>query len=429
VSRMRVLRVWDMKLSRWGQRITSQSGISRLMEDLGDGLGRADDVFMLGGGNPAHIPEVEKYFRAVMIRMLESPGRFERAVGDYDPPQGDKAFIALVAELLRGEFGWDITSRNVALTNGSQSAFFILFNAFAGPCEDGSVRRILLPLAPEYIGYADVGLSDDLFVATQPEIEHLDKHVFKYHVNFEQTEMTEEVGAICVSRPTNPTGNVLTHFELQKLNELASARKIPLIIDGAYGAPFPNIVFTNAEPIWNENIILCMSLSKLGLPATRTGIVVANEEVIRLVSEMNAVTSLAPGSLGAAIGAELIRDRQLIRLSREVIMPFYYKKVMRTVEQLLVELGDVDFHIHKPEGAFFLWLWLRGLPITDVQLYEALKKRGVVVVPGRYFFPGLKKSWRHKWECIRLSYAQDEEAVAAGLRIVAEEVKRAYEDG
>jgi len=418
-----------MRLSKLGQRVASKSGISQLMADLGDALGRAGDVFMLGGGNPAHIPEVEDYFRAAMARLLESPGQFERAVGDYGPPQGNKAFIAAVADLLRGEFGWDITSRNVALTNGSQSAFFILFNVFGGAYEDGSIRRILLPLAPEYIGYSDVGLTDDLFVASRPDIEHLDKHMFKYHVNFEQINVTDELGAICVSRPTNPTGNLLTYSELKKLSELASAHKIPLIIDGAYGAPFPHIVFTDTEPLWNEDIILCMSLSKLGLPATRTGIVVANEQVIRLVSEMNAVMSLAPGSLGAALGTQLVRDGQLMRLSREVIMPFYQKKATQAVEQLLRDLADFDFHIHKPEGAFFLWLWFRGLPIADVQLYERLKRRGVVVVPGRYFFPGLKNPWRHKSECIRLSYAQDGDVVAAGLHIVAEEVRRAYSGG
>ena len=37
------------------------------------------------------------------------------------------------------------------------AAFFFLFNLFAGEREDGTRARVLLPLAPEYIGYADVG--------------------------------------------------------------------------------------------------------------------------------------------------------------------------------------------------------------------------------------------------------------------------------
>jgi len=89
-------------------------------------------------------------------------------------------------------------------------------------------------------------------------------------------------------------------------------------------------------------------------------------------------------------------------------------------------LDGTDFHIHKPEGAFFLWLWLRDLPITDAELYQRLKKRGVLVVPGHYFFPGLEEKWRHRHECIRINYAQDKETVSKGLEIIAYEVKQAY---
>ncbi|MHC4658646.1 MAG: valine--pyruvate transaminase [Planctomycetota bacterium] len=416
-----------MEISKFGKKVAERSGIGRLMDDLGSALVGSQDIRMLGGGNPAHIPAVQKYFRESMVRLLENGGEFERVVGNYDPPQGNKEFIEAISTLLRNEFGWDIQPKNIALTNGSQSAFFILFNIFAGAFEGGINKKILLPLTPEYIGYCDVGLAEDLFVASRPKVEHLDDHIFKYHVNFDRINITDEIGAICVSRPTNPTGNVLTDSEIEKLSELARANDIPLIIDNAYGTPFPNIIFTEAQPLWNEHAIVCMSLSKLGLPATRTGIVLANEEVIGMVSEMNAVMNLAPGSMGAAIAASLVRSVAIIRLSQDIIKPFYQRKAAEAVEQLLKELDGIDFHIHKPEGTFFLWLWFRGLPITDGELYERLKKRGVLIVPGHYFFPGLKEQWKHKNECIRLNYSQDEERVTAGLKIIADEVKRAYD--
>jgi valine--pyruvate aminotransferase len=170
-----------------------------------------------------------------------------------------------------------------------------------------------------------------------------------------------------------------------------------------------------------------MSLSKLGLPATRTGIVLANEDVIRMVSQVNAVISLAPGGMGVALTTDLVRSGEIITLSQDVIRPFYQQKAERAVEQLLHQLEGIDFHIHKPEGAFFLWLWLPNLPITNEELYEHLKKRGVLVVPGHYFFPGLTEKWRHKNECIRVNYAQDEKTVIAGLKIIADEVKLAYD--
>jgi len=75
----------------------------------------------------------------------------------------------------------------------------------------------------------------------------------------------------------------------------------------------------------------------------------------------------------------------------------------------------------------FLWLWFKDLPITSQELYERLKERRVIVVPGHYFFPGLNEEWRHKHECIRMTYSQDEETVREGIRIIGEVVRRAYD--
>jgi len=406
--------------------MASASGIGRLMEDLGAALSDDENLLMLGGGNPAHIPQVEAAFRDSMEKLLRDSDEFERTIGYYDPPGGNRAFIEAVASLLKRALGWDVKPENIALTNGSQTAFFILFNLFAGVFEGGISKKILFPLAPEYIGYCDVGLADDLFVANKPQIRHIDEHLFKYHIDFGGMNITDEIGAICVSRPTNPTGNVLTDAEIGKLSELACAHDIPLIVDSAYGMPFPNIIFTEIRPIWNEQTIFCMSLSKLGLPAARTGIVVAGEDIIAIISRLNAVMSLAPGSVGAALVMDLIRTGEVITLSRDVIRPYYQKKAQIVLEHVFKEFQGVDFHVHKPEGAFFLWLWFPELPITCLELYQRLKERGVLVVPGHYFYPGLKEKWRHQDECIRVNYSPDTETVADGVKMIAEEVKRAY---
>ena len=415
-----------MNVSKFGQKIAIQSGIGQLMDDLGAALLRQDDVLMLGGGNPAHIPEVERHFRRSMMAMLQDGDRFERAIGEYDPPEGNGEFIHAMSSLLCDQFGWNIGPGNMALTNGSQLAFFILFNLFGGPYEDGTTKRILFPLTPEYIGYSDVGLTPDLFTALRPGIEYLDERLFKYHIDFDHLNVTDDIGAICVSRPTNPSGNVLTNAELERLSDIARARSVPLIVDNAYGTPFPHIVFTEADPVWNENTIVCMSLSKLGLPGTRTGIVIAREEIVEMVARVNAVMSLAPGSLGTALATDLVRSGEIIRLSRDVIAPFYRNKAQHALELIGRYFDGIDYRVHRPEGAFFLWLWLPNLPITSQQLYERLKARNVIVVPGHYFFPGLTEPWPHTNECLRISYARDEATVAAGIEAIAAEVKRAY---
>ena len=417
-----------MRLSRFGEKFTGQSGILQLMDDLGEVASGNKDIIMLGGGNPAQIPQVQQYFREQMRHILEDDDRFEQFISFYGPPHGDRAFAEALARLLNKTYGWQVSPENIALTNGSQTSFFYIFNILAGLFPDGSKKKILLPLAPEYIGYLDAGLTDDFFVANKPEFEFIDEHTFKYHINFDTVSITDDIGAICVSRPTNPTGNVLTNNEIEKLWHLARTHNVPFIMDNAYGTPFPGIVFTEAEPVWDENIILCMSLSKLGLPGARTGIIIANQEISRAISGLNAVISLAPGNFGAVLALDLVRSGEIIQMGQNVIKSFYQQKAEQAMAQLCHEMAGYEFYIHKPEGAFFLWLWFKGLPITSQQLYERLKQRGVVVVPGEYFFPGVQEAWPHKYECVRMNYAQDEAVVRAGIKIIAEEAQKAYQE-
>ena len=418
-----------MKLSRFGKRFSRPSGIVQLMQDLGSAMAGNGDYLMLGGGNPAHIPEVQAFFVDRMQRLLERPAEFAHVIGDYDPPGGDPHFIAALAELFRDSYGWNVSARNIALTSGSQAAFFMLFNMFAGEFDDAPPRRILLPMTPEYIGYGDVGLSDRLFTATRPTIEKLPERTFKYHVDFSRLVVDESIGAICVSRPTNPTGNVISDAELERLRALAQLHDIPLIVDNAYGKPFPNIVFTGISVNWDEGLILCMSLSKLGLPGARTGIIIAAEEVIAGIESMNGVFNLAMGSFGPALTLDLVTSGEILRLADTVIRPFYERKATHAIDLFHQALREQEYYIHKAEGALFLWLWFPGLPISSEELYQRLKRRGVLVLSGHYFFPGLEGDWEHTRECIRVSYAMPDSVVERGAAIIGEEIRRAYAAG
>jgi len=415
--------------TRFGQRILRPTGALELMLDLGEAALPAPGrkVHMLGGGNPARIPEVEAAYRRRLREIAADDAEFGRFAATYSAPAGDHSFRAAVADALSRKYGWPLSAANVALTSSSQVAFFVLFNLFAGELGDGSSRRVLLPLAPEYIGYADVGLSDGMLVSQRAVIEELPEGFFKYHVQFDGLDAVADIGAICVSRPTNPSGNVLTVAELERLDAIAQARGVPLIIDAAYGQPFPGIQFAEPGLCWNRNTILCLSLSKLGLPATRTGIVVADEDVVEALTAFNATASLAPVASGAVIVEPMLRSGELETICEESIRPYYAARLRQAVEWLQDACRDLPLRIHRPEGAFFLWLWFPGLPISSQELYRRLKARGVFVLSGHHFFPGLNDDWPHRHECIRINYSQQPESVAAGVRAIAEEVRRAMQ--
>lgn len=416
-------------LSKFGENLCEGSGIGELMDDLGEALTAAGDVKMLGGGQPAHIPAIDAVWRHRMQEIMNEPGGLEKMIGNYDVPAGSEIFRKALAELFQKEFGWEVTHENLAVTMGGQTAFFFLFNALAGEFRDGSQKKILLPLVPEYIGYANQSVSSDFFEALPARIEKTGPHEFKYRVDFDAVNPGDDIAAICVSRPTNPSGNVLTDDEIDRLRKIARDNSIPLIIDNAYGAPFPNVIFSDITPVWDEGMILTLSLSKIGLPGTRTGIVVAGKEVCRQVSSMTSIVGLANANIGQEILRPLVESGEILRLSEEEVKPFYEKRSKMAQSLFTRELDDsVPYFIHRSEGALFLWLWFEGLPITAKELYQRLKSRGVLIVPGEYFFFGLpeESNWKHTSECIRVSYTMDAETVEYGIKVIADEVNRLF---
>ena len=416
----------SFRLSSFGERYAGHTGISELMSDIAaPPADPAQPLSMLGGGNPAIIPELSEAWTEATRATLDDPA-FRRLVGAYDSHIGPDGFRDALAECFSRDYGWPISRSNVGLVNGSQLAAFYLVNMFSGAYPDGSRRQILLPLAPEYVGYADQGLDAACFRSQRPAIGMLGEHRFKYRVDFDALRTDDQTGALLVSRPTNPSGNVVTDAEVLQLSALARQAGVPLILDNAYGLPFPAILFTEATPIWNEDIILCMSLSKIGLPALRTGIVIAREEVIDALAATNAIVSLSTGSVGPAIAERLLRSGELLRLSREVVQPCYRAKSLRAQQIIAEALGDLPWALHASEGAIFLWLWLRDLPVPTRELYRRLKARNVLVLPGEHFFFGLREDWPHARQCLRLNYAGDESLFARGVGILAEELRRLY---
>ena len=195
-----------MELSTFGRKLAGESGIVELMDDLGSALVDNPDMIMMGGGNPGHLAEAEAVFRRHLEAVVADPQRRHRLFGLYQPTAGEYGFRQTVAEFLRNQFGWSLKAENIAISNGSQAAFFILLNMFAGEMPDGSRRSIHLPLTPEYLGYADAGLGDSFFSATRPEMELLDDRLFKYRVDFRHLVLDESVGApVSYTHLTLPT--------------------------------------------------------------------------------------------------------------------------------------------------------------------------------------------------------------------------------
>lgn len=98
-----------MIFSKFGNKFAQNSGISTLMKDLNDGL-RTPGAIMLGGGNPAHIPEMDEYFQTLLSEMCAN-GKLTETLCNYDGPQGKDAMLKALAATLKAKLGWNISAK------------------------------------------------------------------------------------------------------------------------------------------------------------------------------------------------------------------------------------------------------------------------------------------------------------------------------
>ncbi|EQA34974.1 aminotransferase, class I/II [Leptospira inadai serovar Lyme str. 10] len=407
--------------SKFGTKFRRQTGIGQLMEDLGN---PGQGVSMLGGGSPALIPEVEEAWKEILSK-LTATGSWESILGKYESPSGKEETLEAFAELLQKESGMTISKDQIAITNGSQNAFYLLLNFFSGAFPDGSKRKALFPTVPEYIGYIDQPIEEDSIYSLPAIYKETGIDTFRYELDEESLsklqESNDSLGCTVLSRPTNPTGRVASEEEIGKLLTFSGKKNIPLLVDNAYGFPFPGIVYGTGKWFHREGMIQGFSLSKIGLPGVRTGFVLADPEIIASLNKANAVLNLTSGSLGQYVGLEFLKSGVWHSLSKNVVLPYYTRKRSLALATIRREwAGKFDYKIHESEGAFFLWVRVKGLAKSLTELYPILKQEGVVIIPGRYFFPLGGPVDPTSEECARISFAREDMELQDGLRKIGE---------
>ncbi|MEQ9369655.1 MAG: valine--pyruvate transaminase [Coleofasciculus chthonoplastes F3-SA18-01] len=412
----------EPSLTQFGTQMSNLTGVRAIMKDIIETLraGQGQEFINLSAGNPVILPEVEQLWRDCTAQLLASP-EYGEVVCRYGSSQGYQPLIDAIARDFNQRYGLRLTERNILITPGSQSIYFYGANAFGGYTQAGELKQIVLPLSPDYTGYGGVSLTPEALIAYKPSLE-IDEaaHRYKYRPDFSQLKITQDTGCVIFSRPCNPTGNVLSDNEVRKIAELAAPNNVPVFIDSAYAPPFPALNFTEMTPIFGDNIVHCLSLSKAGLPGERIGVAIGDPDMIGILESFQTNLCIHSSRYGQAIAARAIDSGALAEISVNVIRPYYQHKftVLETaLNQFMPQ--DLPWFLHRGEGAIFAWLWFKDLPITDWDFYQHLKQVGVIVVPGNTFFPGLRDAWEHQHQCIRISLtASDRELETAMQRLV-----------
>ncbi|MCT7985816.1 valine--pyruvate transaminase [Laspinema sp. A4] len=417
-------------LTKFGEQMSQLTGVRAIMKDISETLraGADRDLINMSAGNPVILPEVEQLWRDCTADLLSS-SEYGEVVCRYGESQGYQPFIDVIKADFNKRYGLNLSDRNILITPGSQCLYFFAANTLGGYTTSGQLKQIVLPLSPDYTGYGGVSLVPESLIAYKPTLD-LDAaaHRFKYRPDFSQLEINENAGCVIFSRPCNPTGNVLTEDEVKKIAAMAAPYDVPVFVDSAYAPPYPALNFTDMTPIFGGNIIHCMSLSKAGLPGERIGIAIGDERTIQILQSFQTNLCIHSSRYGQAIAARAIASGALGEIAETVIRPYYQQKftvLETTLDRAMPK--DLPWFLHRGEGAIFAWMWFQDLPMTDWELYQELKKVGVIAVPGSSFFPGLREDWKHKHECIRLSLTASDEAIEMGMKRLAKVVEKVFQ--
>ncbi|MEO0927033.1 MAG: valine--pyruvate transaminase [Cyanobacteria bacterium J06643_13] len=416
-------------LSQFGSQMSQLTGVRAIMKDIIETLRNSGgkEFINLSAGNPVILPEVEQLWRDCTQELLDSD-EYGEVVCRYGSSQGYAPLIQAVIEDFNSRYGLELSDRHILITGGSQALYLYAANAFGGYTAAGELRQVVLPLSPDYTGYGGVSLTPESLVAYKPTLEiDQERHRFKYRPDFSQLQINEQTGCVIFSRPSNPTGNVISDEEVAKIAQLAAAYDVPVLVDSAYAPPFPALNFTAMTPQFGDNIIHCMSLSKAGLPGERIGIAIGDPRLIQILESFQTNSCIHSSRYGQAIAAKAISSGKLADIAINIIRPHYQRKIEILENTLDAAMPDIPWYLHQGEGAIFGWLWLQDLPMTDWEFYQELKQAGVIAVPGSTFFPGLREDWQHKHQCLRISLTATEAEIAEAMKRLAQVAQKVYQ--
>ena len=219
---------------------------------------------------------------AVRLNANESPlvsavGNFRRPLNRYPEVRPQKLQRALAAR-------FDCAPEQLLVTRGSSEAIDLVVRTF---CRSG--RDNILTLSPSfsmYRHYAEVQGAEII------EVPALGEQDFAIDVDAILAACDKNTRLVFVCSPNNPTGATLPRQELERL--LARrGNDSAIVVDEAYiefGTRPSAIGLLDKYP----NLLVLRTLSKaLGFAGARCGAVVGPEEVIRMLSAVQAPYALA----------------------------------------------------------------------------------------------------------------------------------------
>ncbi|WP_020672999.1 aminotransferase class I/II-fold pyridoxal phosphate-dependent enzyme [Amycolatopsis nigrescens] len=364
----------------------------------------------LATGMPLHHPELLDTVRAAYGEALARPD-VGRRLSQYHGVLGDVVLREQLAGLYGERFALPITEAEVLITPGAQSVFHSLSELVARR------GKSVLFFGPEYPGYRT---HPHLKYEMVPSVVRAEgEREFRYLPPIGAVDGS--VGAVFVSRPSNPAGNVIDDELITGLARECAAVGALLVLDNAYAPIIPGLSFRELGLPWGDNVVLVQSFSKAALAGERIGFVLAPAPIIAELAGMQAQVSTFPPQLVQSVVSILLSGTRYVELC-ETGLRATYRERHELIEAVLGDAFEVPYQLHASDGGQFRWLHLPELRGSTSELFYELEERGVLIAPSTPFY--LPELWHtaHARSSLRIGVTESPDAIEHGLRTLAEVV-------
>lgn len=364
------------------------------------------DVINLSVGEPdfntpAHIKEAAK-------RAIDDNFTF------YTPVPGYMSLRKAIADNLKATDGVDFAPEQIVVSNGAKQALCNAVLALVNPGDE-----VIIP-TPAWVSYVEmVKLAEGTNVLVPAGIEQ----DFKITPAQLEAAITPRTRLMILCSPSNPTGSVYSHQELQGLVDVIIRHpQITVIADEIY----QHINFTgsftslSAFPEIADRTVVINGVSKAyAMTGWRIGFIAAPLPIAKACSKLQSQYTSNPSSVAqkAAEAAYLAPQdcveemRKAFERRRDLVV-----SLAREIPGLKVNCPQGAFYLF-PEVSSYLGKSFNGKTIaTDSDLAMYLLEEGhVATVAGSAFcLPGY----------IRLSYATSDDNIREAIRRIAEALSR-----
>ncbi len=282
-------------------------------------------------------------------------------------------------------------------TSGAAEAIALAMHAFSATGKPRDTKTVGIP-SPSFGAFA--GLAALLGLPVER---------YMYHPSCgwmpdiaELLSLSQRCGALIVTNPHNPTGQVMPLDVLAGIARELSSRGGTLIVDEVFRISGE----TESAITLGPHVVVIGSMSKTyGLPGLRLGWLAASEERLAPMRTVQQYLTLTPSAMTVGFGGEILDNPE----------QFSRKERIRGNRRILIDWANAHKNIMStsvPLGGTTICLTIDTV-VDEIELFDQFVKGGVLLAPGARCF-----GYPQAVPWFRLGYGTESQKLNHGLECI-----------